>query len=60
MFEEPSVFFIQFFFCTVQERVEALNEKLDLVLSGGEKLVDGELTAEGATGKLGYAKKQCG
>lgn len=42
----------------LQERVEALNEKLDLVLSGGEKLVDGELTAEGATGKLGYAKKQ--
>lgn len=40
--------------------MEALNEKLDLVLSGGEKLVDGELTAEGATGKLGYAKKQCG
>lgn len=42
----------------LQERVEALNEKLDLVLSGGEKLVDGELTSEGGPGKLGYAKKQ--
>ena len=54
------MYFLSNFFCTVQEKVEALNEKLDLVLSGGEKLVDGELTAEGATGKLGYAKKQCG
>ena len=44
---------------TVQERVEALNEKLDLVLSGGEKLTDGELSAEGGPAKLGYGKKPC-
>ena len=43
----------------MQERVEALNEKLDLVLSGGEKLTDGELSAEGGPTRLGYAKKQC-
>ena len=43
----------------VQERVEALNEKLDLVLSGGEKLTDGELSAEGGPAKLGYGKKPC-
>ena len=44
---------------TVQERVEALNEKLDLVLSGGEKFGDGELFAEGGSSKTGYSKKQC-
>jgi len=43
----------------VHERVEALNEKLDLVLSGGEKLTDGELSAEGAPAKAGYGKKPC-
>lgn len=43
----------------VQERVEALNEKLDLVLSGGEKLTDGELSAEGGPAKPGYDKKPC-
>lgn len=43
----------------VQERVEALNEKLDLVLSGGEKLTDGELSAEGGPAKPGYGKKPC-
>ena len=43
----------------VQERVEALNEKLDLVLSGGEKLTDGELSAEGGPIKPGYGKKPC-
>ena len=43
----------------MQERVEALNEKLDLVLSGGEKLTDGELSAEGGPVKLGYGKKPC-
>ena len=58
--KNPVFFFFSFLFCTVQEKVDALNEKLDLVLSGGEKLLDGELTAEGAVGKLGYAKKQCG
>ena len=43
----------------VQERVEALNEKLDLVLSGGEKLTDGEISAEGGPIKPGYGKKPC-
>lgn len=43
----------------MQERVEALNEKLDLVLSGGEKLTDGELSAEGGPTKPGYGKKPC-
>ncbi|CAH3181766.1 unnamed protein product [Porites lobata] len=42
----------------LQERVEALNEKLDLVLSGGEKFGDGELFAEGGSSKTGYSKKQ--
>ena len=50
---------MSFHACIVQERVEALNEKLDLVLSGGEKLTDGELSAEGGPTKLGYGKKQC-
>ena len=43
----------------MQERVEALNEKLDLVLSGGEKLIDGETSAEGGAAKAGYGKKPC-
>ena len=43
----------------MQERVEALNEKLDLVLSGLEKFTDGELFAEGGSSKPGYSKKQC-
>lgn len=43
----------------VHERIEALNEKLDLVLSGGEKLTDGELSAEGGPAKAGYGKKPC-
>ena len=43
----------------VQEKVEALNEKLDLVLSGGEKLTDGELSAEGGPAKPGSGKKPC-
>lgn len=43
----------------VLERVETLNEKLDLVLSGGEKLTDGELSAEGGPTKPGYGKKPC-
>ena len=65
----PTRYFLQIFFkypvclsfsiCLVQERVEALNEKLDLVLSGGEKLTDGELSAEGGPTKPGYSKKQC-
>ena len=44
---------------TAQERVESLNEKLDLVLSGGEKFTDSELFAEGGSSKPGYSKKQC-
>lgn len=41
----------------LQERVEALNEKLDVVLSGGEKILDGELSTEGGPAKPGYGKK---
>lgn len=42
----------------VRERVDGLNEKLELLLSG-EKAVDGELSTDGALVKPGYGKKPC-
>ena len=43
----------------VRERVDALNERLDLVGSG-EKTMEGELSVDGASAKLaGYSKKSC-
>lgn len=35
-----------------------MNERLDLVVSG-EKAVDGDLSIDGASAKLGYGKKPC-
>lgn len=42
----------------MRERVDAVNERLDLVVSG-EKAVDGDLSIDGASAKLGYGKKPC-
>ena len=53
------ILFVCGFTITVQERVEALNEKLDLVLNGGEKIPDGEASTDGGPAKPGYGKKPC-
>lgn len=53
------ILFVCGFIITVQERVEALNEKLDLVLNGGEKIPDGEASTDGGPAKPGYGKKPC-
>ena len=42
----------------MRERIDGLNEKLDLLLSG-EKTTDGELSTDGGLVKPGYGKKPC-